>query len=128
VLYLHNHGRKMVSEQHRSKDIDEIVDVLKEKMNYRTHFNNAISNYMPVIHRINELCDKYPEVAEEQFPEDWEDPLDLYGCLAKEMLTKGMDLDYERGALRNLLKDHEAEWVWENRRKLVAERIFIDTF
>ena len=88
VLYLHNHGQKLVSEQCRSKNIDEVVAALKEKMNYRKHFNNAMGNYMPVINRINELCNKYPEGKEEQYPEDWGDPLDLYGCFAKEMVAR----------------------------------------
>jgi hypothetical protein len=31
VLILHNHGIELVSEQHRSRNIDKIVDVLKKK-------------------------------------------------------------------------------------------------
>ena len=44
VLYLHNHGQKLVSEQFRSKDLDQVAEALKEKMEYRRHFNNALSN------------------------------------------------------------------------------------
>lgn len=120
ALYLHNHGQKHVSEQCRSKDLDKVVKKLKEEMNYRRHFNNAMYNYMPVFNRIDELCDKYPEVSKEQFPEDWGDPLELYGCFADELIAEGMDLDYERDQLSNLMKDHTVEWVWDNRRRLVA--------
>jgi hypothetical protein len=88
VLYLHNHGRKMVSEEYRSRDIDEIVEVLKEKMNYRTHFNNAMDNYMPVIHRINELCDKYPEVAKNNSQRIGEIRWVCMGVLRKRCLSR----------------------------------------
>ena len=44
------------------------------------------------------------------------------------MVEADLDLDVERDQLLKLMKDHEAEWVWDNRRRLVAERIFLDTF
>ena len=43
-LYLHNHGRRLVSEKFRSKDLDEAVKKLKGQVKYRQHFNNALSN------------------------------------------------------------------------------------
>ena len=61
VLYLHNHGQKLVSEQHRSKDIDEIVKVLKGKMNYRSGFNNALLNEMQVFDYMNQMEETCPE-------------------------------------------------------------------
>ncbi|MFO7557650.1 MAG: hypothetical protein R6X10_02380 [Desulfobacterales bacterium] len=44
VLYLHNHDRKKVFEQCRSKDIDEVIERLKKEMAYRKHFMNALGN------------------------------------------------------------------------------------
>jgi hypothetical protein len=49
VLYLHNHNQKLISEQHRSGDLDEVVDKLKEKLEYRKHFMNALNNFVPVL-------------------------------------------------------------------------------
>jgi hypothetical protein len=128
VLYLNNHGQGLVTEEYCSKDLDEVVKVLKDKIDYRRHFDNAMDNYAPVMNHIDELCDKYPEVKDEEYPGDWEDPLELYGCLVQEMQVKGMDLDQERNALRKLMENHAPEWVWDNRRRLVAERLFIDEF
>lgn len=60
VLYLHNHDQKLIREQHRSKDLDEIVDMLKKDIRYRRHFLNALNNYVPVLETRDKLEDKYP--------------------------------------------------------------------
>jgi hypothetical protein len=49
VLSLHNHSQKLVSEQHRSKDIDEVVVVLKKNMIARNGFNNAMLSELQVL-------------------------------------------------------------------------------
>jgi len=58
VLYLHNHEQKLISEQHRSGDLDEVVDRLKEKISYRKHFMNALNNFVPVLEASDTLEDK----------------------------------------------------------------------
>ena len=58
VLYLHNHDQKLISEQHRSRDFDEVVDKLKEKIDYRRHFMNALNNFVPVLEAGDKLEDK----------------------------------------------------------------------
>ena len=42
VLYLHNHGQKMIYEKLRCRDLDEVIKKLKGQIKYRQHFNNAL--------------------------------------------------------------------------------------
>jgi len=128
VLFLHNHDRKLVSEEFRSKNLEEVVERLKEKMEYRRHFMNALGNYAPVLGAIEELKEKYPDVEAEEFPDGWSDPLELYGSCIKDLITPELDLDKEREDLLSLLEKHSPEYVWKNRLRLVAERIFIRDF
>jgi hypothetical protein len=128
VLILHNHGRELVLEEHRSRDIDEIVEVLKEKMDYRRHFNNAMLTELQVLGQARSLEKMSSEAAKESYPDNWEDPLELYGCYLKGLEEEGMNLDHERNQLLELLKDHSPEYVWSNRYRLVAERIWIPAY
>jgi hypothetical protein len=128
VLYLHNHSQKLVSEQFRSKDLDQVVNRLKGGMEYRKHFMNALGNYAPVLSIIEDLEEQYSDSAAEKYPEKWADPLELYGSYIQSLITPGLDLDKERSDLRSLLEKHSPEWVWDNRLRLVAERIFIRDF
>ena len=45
VLFLHNHAKKLVSEEFRSKNLEEVVNRLEGGMEYRKHFMNALGNY-----------------------------------------------------------------------------------
>ena len=128
VLFLHNHARKLVSEQFRSKNLEEVVNRLQESMEYRKHFMNALGNYMPVINIIEDLKGKYADQKTDEFPEDWADPLELYGDYRQELMTPKLDMDKERSDLLALIEKQGPEWVWENRLNLVAERIFIRDF
>lgn len=128
VLFLHNHAKKLISEQFRSENLEEVVNRLKGKMEYRRHFMNALGNYMPVLGITEELKEKCADGAAEEFPAGWSDPLELYGSYIKDLVTPGLDLDKERIDLLSLLEKHSPEWVWENRMRLVAERIFIRDF
>jgi hypothetical protein len=128
VLSLHNHDRKLETERFRSKDLEEVVQRLKGEMEYRRHFMSALGNYAPVLGTIEELKEKYADAAEEEFPEGWDDPLELYGSYIKDLITPELDLDKERIDLLSLLEKHSPEWVWQNRRRLVAERIFFRDF
>jgi hypothetical protein len=128
VLFLHNHSKKLVSEQFRSKNLDEVVNRLEGGMEYRKRFMNALGNYMPVLKIIDDLTEKYSGGLAEEFPEGWTDPLELYGSCAQELITPKFDREKERYDLLSLLEKHSSEWVWKNRRRLVAERIFIQSF
>jgi hypothetical protein len=125
ILYLHNHSQKLISEKCRSENLDEIVEVLKKEMKYRKHFMNALNNYIPVLNRIDYLKQKYPDGRNERFPDEWTDPLKLYGCYANELVNSK---DKERQELIKLLDTHSPKWIWENRMRLVAERLFIRDF
>jgi hypothetical protein len=128
VLHLHNHEQKLISEQHRSGDLDEVVDKLKEKIDYRRHFMNAMNNYAPVMEAYDKLEDNYPDGKGEDYPVEWTDPLDLYGVYLWELVEPDLDLDKERSDLQGLIVEKGPEYVWENRQRLVAERIFIRDF
>jgi hypothetical protein len=128
VLYLHNHDQKLIDEQHRSRDLDEVVDRLKEKIDYRRHFMNALNNYAPVLQARDKLEDKYPTGKGEDYPLGWTDPLDLYGVYQCELIEPGLDLDKERTDLQGLIDKKGPEYVWRHRQRLVAERIFIKNF
>ena len=71
IQYLHNHDQKLISEQYRSRDLDEAVDRLKEKISYRRHFMNALGNYVPVLETLDKLEEKYPAGKGEDFPVGW---------------------------------------------------------
>ena len=128
VLFLHNHSQKLISQVIRSQNLDEVVERLKKEMDYRKRFMSALSNYGPVLNIIDELDEKYPDGATEKFPEDWEDPLELYGCYARELAMPGFDSNKERVDLLGLLAEHSPQWVWDRRISLVAERIFLRDF
>ena len=128
ILYLHNHDRKLISEQLRSKDLDEVIDRLKKEMRYRKHFMGALNNYVPVLETRDKLEDKYPAGKGEDYPVGWTDPLDLYGVYLWELIEPDLDLDKERSDLQDLIDEKGPEWVWRNRQRLVAERIFIRDF
>jgi len=122
VLYLNNYSKKLIKEIYRSKNIDEVVERLKKEMKYREHFMNALSNYMPVLNRIDNLEKKYPDGMNEKFPNGWIDPHELYGCYGNEL----DDSTYrENRELEELLRTKSPEWIWKNRMRLVAESLYI---
>ena len=125
VLFLHNYHQKLISEKFRSKDIDEVVSKLKDEMKYRKRFMSAYSNYMPVFNIIEDLKQKYPDGKNERFPEGWERPFELYGCYGSEL----DDSTYrESREIENLFKTKSPVWVWQNRIRLIAKRLFIGDF
>jgi hypothetical protein len=128
VLKLHNHHQQKVYETFRSKDLDEVVSKLKKEMEYRRRLMNALINYAPVMDGIDRLESKYQDASKETFPDGWTDSLDLYGAYRKELDKPGADLDQERADLKELLDEKGPEWVWQNRQRLAAERVFIREF
>ena len=49
ILYLHNHSQRLVSEQFRSRALDEVVTKLKGQISYRRGFCSALLSEMQVI-------------------------------------------------------------------------------
>ena len=58
----------------------------------------------------------------------WTDPLDLYGVYLWVLIEPDLDLDKERMDLQGLIVKKGPHWVWRQRQRLVAERIFIRDF
>ena len=125
VLFLHNHPHKIISEIFGSEDLDEVVSKLKNQMEYRKRLMRAQSNYMPVLNIIEDLNEKYPDGKNERFPEGWERPIELYGCYGKELDDS---THTESREIEMLFKTKSPVWVWQNRVRLVAERLFIRDF
>ncbi len=61
------------------------------------------------------------------FPEEWQDPLELYECMVDDLVNAGYNLDRERENLVELVNRYGAEWVWEHRQRLLElSRYFND--
>ena len=54
------------------------------------------------------------------FPLAWKDPLELCGSFLRYLIEESRDLDQHRELLRELIRKYGADWVWENRSRLVA--------
>jgi hypothetical protein len=65
------------------KQPTDSINISKEKM--REGFKRALSNCMPVLKNIDDLDEKYPGKYKEEYPENWTDPLELYGCYLEEL-------------------------------------------
>ena len=88
-------------------------------------YQRALSNYIPVLKNIDDLDEKYPGKYKEEYPEDWKDPLELYGCYLEELHLNEEEKAKERITINEFIDRHSAKWVWENRMWLVAETIYI---
>lgn len=58
----------------------------------------------------------------ERFPNAWEDPLELYGSLRRELTPLDFDWVVERTRVSELISLHGSRWVWLNRHRLVSLR------
>ena len=94
----------------------------------KEHFMNAYYNYLPVLKRLYELDETCLNCSDETFPEDWTDPLELYGRYLTELKKHTSYLYGERRELLSLLEQKGPEFIWRNRWMLVAQRIFILNF
>ena len=104
VLSLRNRDPKLLSEEFRSKSIDELVEELKIKIDYRRHFMNALSNYAPVLANIDDLDADYPEAVKEEYPEDWTDPFEICGAYASKLYDPGIEAQTKQMA-QSLCRD-----------------------
>lgn len=68
-------------------------------------------------------CDSVPEGCKDTYPEDWTDPLELYGIVFRDLVVRGAapdgpDLENERVNVLDLVRMFGARWVWCNRARL----------
>ncbi len=126
---LHNHPSRIgLRETPDQETWTRLWRSSRRRWNYRKHFNNALGNYTPVFRYMDELEAKFPEAQSQEFPEDWTDPLELYGQYLQELIHPRVDLERERADLQELLNKKGPEYVWQCRLRLVAERVFIRDF
>ena len=123
ILYLCNHLHQKVYEKIRSSSLDKVVHNLKEEMRVRSNHMTALNDQVDVIEFFDSIEIKYPDAHKETFPTNWNDPLELYGQYKLELNKPGFDLERERMNLMVLLKKQSPKRIWQNRLKLVAERI-----
>jgi hypothetical protein len=63
---------------------------------------------------MDQYCD------EEGHPENWVDPLELYGDLLDELREAECNLTLERQTVGELIAKHGSLWVWRHRQRLAA--------
>jgi hypothetical protein len=115
--------QKRVTEKHCSGDLEEVMERLLDRHQETNAQSKRARDYGPVLEIIKNLPRRYPCMDHEDLPDDWTDPLDLYGCLVQELSRLQIDMDSERKKLAGLIFDSGPEWVWKNRLRLVAERV-----
>jgi hypothetical protein len=59
---------------------------------------------------------------------NYTDATPVNGCYARELAIPSFDLNIERNDLLWLLAENSPQWVWDRRKSLVAERIFLRDF
>jgi hypothetical protein len=116
-------AQKRVAERHGSGDLEEMIDQLLDRHEKNSAQGKRARDYAPVLESIKNLSRDYPCVNDEDFPANWTDSLDLYGCLLQELARFRIDMDSERKKLASLIFDSGPEWVWKNRLRLVAEKV-----
>ncbi len=115
--------QKRVTEKHCSGELEEVIDRLLDRREKTSAPEQRARDYGPVLEIIKKLARTYPCLNDEDFPANWSDSLDLYGCLIHELVRLRIDMDSERRKLAGLIFDSGPEWVWKNRLRLVAERV-----
>lgn len=115
--------QKRVTENHCSGELEEVIDSLLDQREQTTALAERARDYGPVLETIKNLSGSYPCLNDEDFPANWSDSLELYGCLVQELARLRVDPDTERRKLAGLIFDSGPEWVWKNRLRLVAERV-----
>jgi hypothetical protein len=120
--------QKFETEKHRSVDLDEVVDRLLDGHGKNNTQRRLSRDYRPVLEIIRYLVQEYPAIDDEDFPVNWTDPLELYGCIREELIGSEVNPDHERREIANLVFYKGPEWVWKNRLRLVAEKVFVSEF
>jgi hypothetical protein len=80
-------SRKIETEEHRSSNLEEVVDQLLEKHACSPALHpSMIRDYGPVLEVMRLLQEKYSGLETGAYPHSWFDPLELYGTVRNEML------------------------------------------
>jgi len=116
-------SRKRVAQKHWCGALEEVIDRLLDAHEKNKSRQGHARDFGPVLEGIQTLSRRYPCLNREDYPANWTDLLELYGCLVRELDRFLVDLDSERKALAGLIFDYGPEWVWKNRLRLVAERV-----
>jgi len=116
-------AQKKVTEKHCSGNLEEVIERLLDQHEKTRKQARSARDYGPVLDAIRNLSRDYPCLNHEDFPADWTDPLELYGCLVRELARVQIDTDAERRRLAGQIFDCGPEWIWKNRLRLVAERV-----
>ena len=116
--------KKQEIEKHRSRNLEEVVERFFDRNELSVTNGEPIRDYAPVLEIIKSLPQKYPSLYDEGIPANWTDPLELYGCIGEELIRFEANLDQERREVADLVFYNGPEWVWKNRYRLVAERVF----
>lgn len=116
-------AQRKVTEKHCSGNLEEVIERLLDQHEKTRRQAKIARDYGPVLAAIRNLSRGYPCLDREDFPADWTDPLELFGCLVRELARVRIDTAAERRRLTRLIFDCGPEWVWKNRLRLVAERI-----
>ena len=74
-------------------------------------FKKALSNYIPVLKTIDDPDEKYTDQYKEEYPENWNDPLELYGCYLYEVNLSEEQKVEERATINELISRHSPQWV-----------------
>jgi len=128
VLVHIDKAQKLETEKHRSVDLDEVVDRLLDGHGKSNTQRRLSPDYGPVLESMRYLVQKYTQIDDEDFPVNWTDPLELYGCIREELIGYEVNLDHERRKIANLVFYKGPEWVWKNRLRLVAEKVSVSEF
>jgi len=124
VLLKYNRQDKSQTEEYRSHDLNQVVERLLDVTEYDHAAADGPQDYAQVLEGMKALIQRYPECEAEDFPGNWIDPLELYGCYLQELIKVDLNLDLERKKISSLVFNRGAEWVWRNRQRLIAEQIF----
>ena len=121
-------AQKLEKEKHRSVDLNEVVDRLLDGHGKSNTQRRLSPDYGPVLESMRYLVQKYTQIDDEDFPVNWTDPLELYGCIREELIGSEVNMDHERREIANLVFYKGPEWVWKNRLRLVAEKVSVSEF
>lgn len=101
-----------------------------DETEHKKHFKNALSNYSGVLAILDRFDDEQiAHSPSKELPADWEqNHLLLYGEYLAMLDPSGADKGFLQKGTDLLIEEKGARWVWDNRRRLTAEQIFLRTF
>lgn len=95
--------QKLETEKHRSIDLDEVVDRLLDRHGKNNTQRRLSQDYRPVLEIIRYIVQEYPTIDDEDFPVNFTDPLELYGCIREKLIGSEINPDHGRREIANLV-------------------------